>query len=129
MTGPDLNAGGRGVVLLADDDDDIARVYTRALEKHGLAVHRARSGGEALAIAQGGHALKAAIVDLVLPGTGGLDVVRTIRKCHAACRIVAVTGLDEPALRSAFLAAGADSFLAKPVDLSVLLAEVNRPRG
>ena len=55
---------------------------------------------------------------------GGLDIVRTLRSRHPACRIVAVTGLGEPALEQAFRSAGADRFLPKPVDLNVLLEAV-----
>jgi CheY-like chemotaxis protein len=112
-------------VLLADDDDDVARAFTRALERHGFVVRRARGGREALVIAQGGEPLAAAIVDLVLPGAGGLEVVKAVRERHPLCRIVAVTGLDEAPLRAAFVAAGADAFLAKPVDLPALLEAVS----
>jgi CheY-like chemotaxis protein len=114
-------------VLLADDDDDVARVFTRALEAHGYRVHRARTGGEALALIAGLSRLDAAIVDLVLPGAGGLDIVRSLRRAFPGCRIVAVTGMDEPVMARAFADAGADAFLAKPVELSKLLDAVTAP--
>ncbi len=91
---------------------------------HGFRVSRARDGHEAVAIALAGPDLSAAVVDLVLPGLGGLDVVRAIRQRHPACRIVAVTGLDQEVTERLFLESGADRFLAKPVDLHELLAAV-----
>jgi len=123
VTGPALNA--RRIVLLAEDDDDIASVFTKVLERNGFAVHRARAGSEAIGMVAAAPHLDAAIVDLVLPGAGGLDVVGAIRRAHAGCRIVAVTGFSAPAIESAFLAAGADRFLIKPVELADLLAALD----
>lgn len=115
-------------LLLVDDDDDLSRVLTRALDKQGYVVHRARTGDEALALIPHVSRLDAAVVDLVLPGAGGLDVVRSVRGAFPRCRIVAITGLDEPAMERAFRAAGADAFLPKPVELPQLLEAV-APRG
>ncbi len=110
--------------LLVDDDDDLARVLTRALDRAGYAVHQARDGSEALALIPHLERLDAAVADLVLPGAGGLDVVREARRRFPACRIVAITGLAEPALEAAFRDAGADVFLVKPVELPSLLEAV-----
>lgn len=107
--------------LLVDDDDDVARVFARALERQGFEVHRARTGTDALAQLTRVRRLDAAVVDLVLPGAGGLDVVRKIRSTFPRCRIVAVTGLAEDAMERAFRDAGADVFLPKPVELPQLL--------
>ena len=113
------------IVLLADDDDDIARIYTRTLELHGYEVHRARAGGEALAMIGVIPKLDVAIVDLVLPGAGGLDIVRLVRSAHPAARILAITGLDTEVVSDAFHAAGADCFLSKPIELAALLAAIS----
>jgi two-component system, response regulator RegA len=118
----------RPALLLVDDDDDLSRVLIRALDKQGYVVHRARTGDEALALIPHVSRLDAAVVDLVLPGAGGLDVVRSVRDAFPRCRIVAITGLAEPAMERAFRAAGADAFLPKPVELPQLL-EAAAPRG
>lgn len=107
--------------LLVDDDDDLSRVLTRALERQGYEVHQARNGFEALGLLGHSTRLDAAVVDLILPGAGGLDVVRAVRRAFPRCRIVAITGLAEPAMRQALLAAGADVFLVKPVELPQLI--------
>jgi len=114
----------RPALLLVDDDDDLSRVLTRALDRAGFLVHRARTGSEALALVPHLAALDAAVVDLVLPGAGGLEVVRRVRSAFPRCRIVAITGLAEPAMEQAFRAAGADAFLPKPVELPQLVAAV-----
>jgi ActR/RegA family two-component response regulator len=110
--------------LLVDDDDDLSRVLTRALDRQGFEVHRSRTGSEALVLLGHLKRLDAAVVDLVLPGAGGLEVVRGVRRAFPSCRIVAITGLAEPALERAFHDAGADVFLAKPVELTALLDAV-----
>ncbi len=107
-----------------DDDDDLARVFARALERQGFEVHRARTGTEGLALIGGLHRLDAAVVDLVLPGAGGLEIVQRVRAAFPKCRVVAVTGVAEPALEKAFRLAGADTFLPKPVELQHLLDAV-----
>ncbi len=114
--------------LLVDDDDDVARVFIRALERDGFIVHRARTGTDALAQLAHVTRLDAAVVDLVLPGAGGIEVVRQARLAFPACRIVAVTGLAEAAMEQAFRGAGADVFLPKPVELPRLLEAVSPKR-
>lgn len=122
MTAPDrpVTPGRAASVLVVDDDDDLADVLGRALDRQGWVVHRARTGSDAIASLPSLGVLDAAVVDLVLPGAGGLDVVRSIRRAFPRCRIVALTGLAEPMMQTAFSDAGADVFLAKPVELARL---------
>lgn len=108
-------------LLIADDDDDLSRVLVRAFAQRGWLVRTARTGAEAVALARSGAAIDAAIVDLVLPGTGGLDVVKELRGSNPRCRIIAVSGVVSAAARDAFLQAGANLFLAKPMDLDALI--------
>jgi CheY-like chemotaxis protein len=115
-------------LLLVDDDDDLAHVVSRALERRGYQVHRARTGNEALASLPNLQRLDAAVVDLVLPGAGGLDVVRAIRRAFPGCRVVAMTGLAEPVMEQAFRGAGADAFLGKPVELADLYRALTPPQ-
>ena len=114
--------------LLVDDDDELARIFARALERIGFAVHRARTGTDALAVLSHVERLDAAIVDLVLPGVGGIEIVRRARATFPACRIVAVTGLADATVEHVFRDAGADVFLAKPVELQHLLDAVTPAR-
>lgn len=122
--GPDRPAR---TALIVDDDDDLAAAFVRALERRGYTAHRARTGAEAIGMAGGFARLDAALVDLVLPGIGGIEVVQHLRRTHPACRIVAMTGLSAPSIASAFLAAGADRFLLKPLKLPDLYAALEDP--
>ncbi len=116
MSGPEP----RGNLLLVDDDEALSRVLRRALEKDGWTVRQARDGAEAVALAAGGP-WSAAIVDFVLPGAAGLDVVRALRRQHSAMRIVVSTGLADPGVDRLAREAGADAFLPKPAEISGLL--------
>ncbi len=111
-------------LLLVDDDDGVAAAVARLFVREGWRVHRARSGTEAAALARGEGPFHAAVVDLVLPGVGGLDVVRELREHHPRCRIVGMTGLAEAAMIEAFRSAGADAFVAKPFEVDALVAAV-----
>jgi len=122
---PEAGASDRApTALLVDDDDELARILARALERTGFSVHRARTGTDALALLAHLEHLDAAIVDLVLPGAGGIEVARRVRAAFPACRIVALTGLSDATVERAFSDAGADVFLSKPVELPQLLDAV-----
>ncbi len=125
MTSPEAAGADRApTALLVDDDDELARIFARALERAGFGVHRARTGTDAVGVAAHLERLDAAVVDLVLPGVGGIEVVRRVRAAFPACRIVAVTGLSDATVERAFREAGADAFLSKPVELQQLLDAV-----
>jgi len=129
MTQSEAEGSDRALTaLLVDDDDELARIFVRALERSGFSVHRARTGTDAMGLLAHVPRLDAAIIDLVLPGVGGIEVARRVRAAFPACRIVAVTGLSDATVERAFLDAGADAFLPKPVELQHLLDAVAPPR-
>jgi len=123
----DPGSAARRSLLVVDDDDDVCTAVARIFEARGWLVHRTRTGPDAIALLRGDLPLDAALVDLVLPGIGGLDVVRAIRARHAACRIVGLTAMTESAIVRAFNQAGADGFVGKPFELNVIVAAVEGP--
>lgn len=125
----DAGSAARRSLLVVDDDDDVGTAIARIFEPRGWSVHRARTGSDAIAQLHADHPFDAALVDLVLPGVGGLDVVRAIRARHAACRIIGLTGMTESAMVRAFSLAGADGFVGKPFELAVIVASVEGTAG
>lgn len=65
-------------VLLVDDDPLMTHMMTRGIERHGVRVHTAASGEEAL-VAAAAETFGAVVVDLVLPDMSGIDLARTLR--------------------------------------------------
>lgn len=117
----------RARVLLAEDDDITADVLRHRFERAGLAVHRCRTGDEALA-ACAELDPDLCIIELKLPGLDGLEFVERIR-ADAAKRDVPVIVLasfaHEKVVGRAF-ALGADDFVLKPFSLTELIARATR---
>ncbi|HJV24325.1 MAG TPA: response regulator [Aromatoleum sp.] len=118
-------------VLIVDDDPRNRKLIETLLRVDGFDVRAADSGAAALA------AVAAALPDLVLldlmmPGMDGFEVVRRLKADPAASGvpIVMVTALDDAASRARLAAAGVERVLVKPVDrwqLKALMAELLGP--
>jgi adenylate cyclase len=112
-------------ILVVDDQPDNVQLLADLLTLHGYVVETAFSGQAALdAIARSVPDL--VLLDVVMPGMSGLQVLRQLRVDPrlAALPIVLVTALDPDVERVNGLEAGADDFLAKPINGSELIARV-----
>jgi len=71
------------------------------------------------------------ILDLFLPGVNGFEICRQIKKDNFLkdTKILAITGYDSPEHRNEILNAGADDYLAKPMDISVLYNKIKKLLG
>ena len=109
-------------VLVVDDVAENRALLVQALSGLGFEVSEACNGVEALAQAQ---ALQPdlLLLDLVMPDMGGLEVIRRLRRLplFATTPIVAVSASATPDAEADTLAAGANAFLPKPVDLKNLM--------
>jgi two-component system phosphate regulon response regulator PhoB len=116
----DAAADTRRLVVLVEDDADIAEAICYHLEKNGLAVRVARSGEEGLdAVRRGADLL---LLDLNLPGMDGLEVCRMIRRQATTARIpiIIVSARAGEADRVLGLEMGADDYVSKPFSLKEL---------
>jgi two-component system OmpR family response regulator len=103
-------------LLVIDDEPSIAELLSIWFEPVGWDVVTASSGPEGVARAAE-HAPDAVVLDLMLPGYGGLEVLRRIRLLHPRVAVVLSTARDSDEDRIAGLAAGADAYLVKPYSL------------
>lgn len=109
-------------ILLVEDDPDIARSLTRALESSGYRVTAVETGTEARAIIE--HVRPNLILlDLMLPDTDGL-VLTTALKTLTGAPIIICSARQEQVDRVLGLKLGADDFVAKPFDLDELEARI-----
>ena len=110
-------------VLVADDEPAIRRLLRTSLPTQGWRVIEAASGAEALAaVARGGADVL--LLDLGLPDTDGLDVIRTLRGAGSALPIVVLSARDDERGKVAALELGADDYVTKPFGMAELVARL-----
>jgi CheY-like chemotaxis protein len=112
-------------VLVVDDDEDNRGLLARRLEREGVQVAVAADGHQALArVAQGGVSL--VLLDVMMPGLSGLDVLAALRRDHSAARlpIIMVSARNESDDVVEALGLGANDYITKPVDFAVAVARV-----
>lgn len=110
-------------ILLVEDDLSLANGLQQALNKEGLMVNHVTRGKEAI------HTVKTLspdilILDLGLPDMDGLDVIKALRKQNLLIPILVLTARSSVADKVSGLDLGADDYLAKPFELSELLARI-----
>jgi two-component system OmpR family response regulator len=113
-----------GRVLIVEDDDRLARLLVRALEGDGFAVTLAASGPGGLCTALDGD-FDLVLLDLMLPGLPGMDVLTRLIEARPDQRVLVVSAVSEIATRVACLEAGAADVVGKPFALVELLARVH----
>jgi DNA-binding response OmpR family regulator len=107
-------------VLVVDDDQVICRQMAAGLSSAGYQVVTAHDGARALAQAEETPP-DLAIVDLEMPGTNGLDVIRKLKLMFgSAVHIVVMTGHDDETSHAEAFEAGTDDFVVKPTGMSEL---------
>jgi EAL domain-containing protein (putative c-di-GMP-specific phosphodiesterase class I)/DNA-binding response OmpR family regulator len=112
-------------VLVVDDDPAIRDLFAYALRDAGLEVIEAASGKAALAILED-RTVGVVLCDVAMPGMSGIELVRELRRRPetATLPIILVTGSGTDHGVVEGLEAGADDFVAKPVQLAELIARV-----
>jgi two-component system OmpR family response regulator len=110
-------------ILVVDDEPKLASVVARALREDGHAADVAARGEDALWMAQAAP-YDAIVLDVMLPGLDGLEVVRRLRKNEVWTPVLLLTARDAVDDRVGGLDAGADDYLVKPFSLAELLARL-----
>jgi two-component system OmpR family response regulator len=111
-------------ILLAEDDDETARYIGGGLTELDHNVVRAADGPEAVAICSA-EAFDMIVLDRMMPGMEGLDVVRRLRASGVQTPILVLTAKGGIADRVDGLDAGADDYLVKPFAFAELVARMN----
>ena len=105
----------KATILVVDDEEVVRRSYVRALSGENCSVATVWDGMEALQV-MGQHPFDVVLLDLCMPGIGGMTVLKTIKEKWPESEVIIITGY--PAVESAKEAVtlGAYDYLAKPVD-------------
>ena len=112
-------------ILVADDSRLVSELYRRLLQQYGAAVVTIANGSEALATGLETR-FDLAILDQVMPGRVGVEVVQEWRAAGVTTPVIMVSGVRDERTRAEALAFGVDAYLFKPISGDDLIAEVNR---
>ena len=117
--------GGR--LLLVDDEAMLREVGEEILREHGYDVMTAASGEEALAIISSDMIdIDLVLLDLNMPGLGGVETLREIRRNGEDVKVIILSGYSETTLNMASAELRYDGFVSKPYQFNALCAEVAR---
>jgi len=111
-------------ILIVEDDTELARQIGSALTEAGhdpIVVH----DGEKALNKTGATPFDLIVLDIILPGIDGFEVLRHLRAQHLASRVLMLTARSEVKDRVTGLQLGADDYLPKPFAMGELLARVN----
>ena len=113
------------LIVLVEDEEHLAQGLLFNLQAEGYRTHHEPDGTAALAfLLDPANTLAAVILDVMLPGQDGFSILRALRAAGRQTPVLLLTarGRTEDILEG--FAAGADDFLPKPFDLSILLARL-----
>ncbi|RWF62855.1 response regulator [Mesorhizobium sp. M4B.F.Ca.ET.190.01.1.1] len=117
------NIAGAKVLIV---DDDIRNIYslTSVLETYDIEVLHAERGRDGIALLEENSDVDAALIDIMMPEMDGYETMRRIRNTPAIAHIplISVTAKAMKGDRQKCLEAGASDYIAKPVDLDLLMA-------
>jgi CheY-like chemotaxis protein len=115
-TGRDTADGNGTLVLVAEDNDDQRALLCQSLQLYGYRVLEARDGEEAVIQARD-RMPDAVIMDLAMPGIGGIEATRRLKSEErtSGIRIIALTAHVALGFRVQAEAAGCDLYLTKPL--------------
>lgn len=112
-------------MLLVDDDEVFRKRLARAMSGRGYVVREAGSLEEATSAARE-DSPELALVDMRLPGTTGLEIVRALKDVDPTTNVVVLTGYGSIATALEAVRLGATHYLTKPVDVDEILAAFAR---
>jgi len=119
-------------LLFVDDEEELVSAVVERLELRGIDAVGVTSGDEAL------HRLReerfdVVVIDVRMPGIGGIDVLRTVNRRHPEVKVILMTGHGSAEDSEIGRRLGAIAYLQKPVDLEDLLTTIDRatqsPKG
>jgi CheY-like chemotaxis protein len=114
-------------VLLVEDNHGLRKTLAVILRTAGLKVDTAPDASEAFRVIAR-HQYDVAVVDMVLlPGPGGIEVIRHLRSTSPATRILACTAYCKGELLAEAAALGVELVMCKPVDPALLIRLIQKP--
>lgn len=104
-------------MLIVDDEQRICQSLAEFFRLRGFVIRVAHSGEEALACLKEGP-VDVALIDILLPGIHGLEVVKQAKQLYPTALVVVISALEDDHLRTQARALGVEAYVTKPFDLS-----------
>lgn len=108
-------------ILIIEDDSDIAGMLGTLLTQHGYAVKNAYSGTEGLLVQ--GEDIDLILLDLMLPGKSGEEIIRELKQKHNI-PVIVTSAIHDVGKKVDLFALGADDYVTKPFHNEELLARI-----
>lgn len=121
---PSLSEADQVRVLLVDDETDLLASLSKALERRNLSVSTAEDGEQALALA-GGKVFDVVVLDMKMPGMGGMATLLRLKERFPLTEVILLTGHPSSPQAVEAMRRGAFDFLMKPVDISELVRRIH----
>jgi DNA-binding response OmpR family regulator len=113
------------LIAVIEDEEHLAQGLLFNLQAEGYATHHEADGDAALDyLLHTGDNIAAVVLDCMLPGTDGFDIVRAMRQAGRYTPVLMLTARTRPEDILEGIEAGADDYLPKPFDLSILLVRL-----
>ena len=112
-------------LLVVDDNESNRDALSRRLQRRGFQITVAATGAEALSLLERNH-FDLILLDVMMPGLNGLEVLQIIRQTHPATTlpVIMATAKDESQDVVRALELGANDYVTKPLDFAVLIARI-----
>jgi len=111
-------------LLVVEDDPEMRDLLRKVLEKEGYAVSVAPGTREAIASLSEAR-FDLVVTDLVMPGNGGLEILRVIREGNPAFPVIIITAFGDWGSYSQALEMGAAAFISKPLRMAELITAIH----
>ncbi len=122
----DMQSGGKGRVLVVDDEESIREIAKRVLTRSGFEVVTASSGDEAVELFREDPDFDVVLLDLTMPGMSSAECMRKLREIKPEIRVVVASGYADGETVTEVMRAGADRFIQKPFHPLKLVAELKK---
>jgi DNA-binding NtrC family response regulator len=114
-------------VLLVDDEEKFLEVLSQRLGTRGIDAETSTSGEEALVKIKNKN-FDAIVLDVMMPGIGGIETLKRIRKENPEVQIIMLTGQGSVDKAVEAMKEGAIEFLQKPADINTLLNKISEAK-
>ena len=110
-------------ILVIDDDHDLSGTIKAVLEYEKYTVFLSHSGEDGILQAEELEP-NLILLDIMMPGVHGVEVLRRIKRIHPDIKAIMITAVDDKDIASEAMAEGAADYVTKPLDLNYLDALV-----